>query len=241
MFKSLLTISLLSLLAVASPQYGAPPGGNSPASSSSSPSSAAAAVPSAPPSTQGQINVDVAPGGQFVFNPANINATAGTLITFFFPSGSTPHSVTQSTFSDPCTPLTGNGTGFDSGLTNSKQFTLNVTDASTPIWFFCKTPLHCGGGMVGSINAPASGNTFDSFMSKAKAIGNSETTVPDNGPVTGGVGAVATAGPAAGSALSSSGAPAPTTSGSSSSGAGHLAVSGALGLVAAFAAFALSA
>ena len=38
--------------------------------------------------------------------------------------------------------------------------------------------LHCGMGMVGSINAPTSGNnTHDAFVAAAKAIGASETNV----------------------------------------------------------------
>ena len=38
--------------------------------------------------------------------------------------------------------------------------------------------FHCGMGMVGSINAPTSGNnTHDAFVAAAKAIGASETTV----------------------------------------------------------------
>lgn len=47
--------------------------------------------------------------------------------------GDIPHSVTQSSFQEPCTYLTANssagtGAGFDSGLTNAVQFTINVTD-----------------------------------------------------------------------------------------------------------------
>ena len=38
------------------------------------------------------------------------------------------HSVTQSTFAAPCTPMDG---GFDSGLQMSKTFSVNITDAST--------------------------------------------------------------------------------------------------------------
>lgn len=76
--------------------------------------------------------------------------------------------------------------------------------------------------MVGSINAPTSGNTFDKFVAAAKAIAGNEVTVSphiltaaipvakasdiqesDSGPVTGGVGAVATAAPAAGTSAPS--------------------------------------
>ena len=70
-------------------------------------------------------------------------------------------------------------------------------------------------GMVGSINAPTSGNTYEAFLAAAKAIGNSEAPVGVNislfaiqcllifgqggegGPITGGVGGVATAPPSA--------------------------------------------
>ncbi|KAA1471232.1 hypothetical protein DENSPDRAFT_837180 [Dentipellis sp. KUC8613] len=233
-------VALASLLlpALVSAQYGAPPapvGGNGGGSTTSSPA-AAAAVPSAPPSTANQINVDVAAGGNFVFNPANFTASNGTMVTFFFPdTPSLMHSVTQSSFANPCTPLQASGSqpaGFDSGLQASKQFTIQITDDSVPIWFFCKQVTHCGLGMVGSINAPASGNnTFDAFKAAAVAIGSNEQTVQDNGPVTGGVNAVATATPA--NTVSASGA---STSGGSSSGsssdASKLAASGIFGIVA---------
>ena len=71
-------------------------------------------------------------------------------------------------------------------------------------------------GMVGGINAPTTGNTFEAFQAKAKSIGGNEPTVrtpntvhntniqlhfssqeSDSGLVTGGLGGVATAGPTA--------------------------------------------
>ncbi|TFY71764.1 hypothetical protein EVG20_g1255 [Dentipellis fragilis] len=217
-------------------EYGAPPapvGGGSGGSSSSS--SAAVAVPSAPPSTANQINVDVAAGGNFVFNPANFTASNGTMVTFFFPNTpSITHSVTQSSFANPCTPLQASGSqpaGFDSGLQASKQFTIQITDDSVPIWFFCKQVTHCGLGMVGSINAPATGNnTFDAFKAAAVAIGSNEKTVQDSGPVTGGVNAVASATPA--NTVSASGASTSGGSSGSSSDATKLAASGVFGIVA---------
>ena len=46
------------------------------------------------------------------------------------------------------------------------------------IWFHCKQVTHCGLGMVGSINAPSSGQyTFQAFQAAAKAIGSNEKTV----------------------------------------------------------------
>ncbi|KAF9009366.1 Cupredoxin [Cyathus striatus] len=193
MFTAALLAFLLPSFALA--QYGGPPAPQ-PGTTSSAPASA----PSAPANTPGNINIDVAFNGNFVFNPANISAPIGTLVTFWFPNTGIPHSVTQSSFANPCTFLniTSNNTfGFDSGLTQDVQFTINVT-STDPIWFHCKQVLHCGMGMVGSINAPSSGNnTFDAFMQAAMAIGSNEQTEQDNGPVTGGVGAIATATPAA--------------------------------------------
>ncbi|TFK72545.1 hypothetical protein BDN72DRAFT_315797 [Pluteus cervinus] len=176
-------------------QYGAPPAGPaSPASSAPPPP-----APSAPASNSTQINVNVAPNGQFQFNPNNITAANGTLITFFFPNAGIAHSVTQSSFADPCTYLTANGSepaGFDSGLQQAVEFTINITDDSQPIWFHCKQVDHCGLGMVGAINAPTTGNfTFQNFMTSALAIGSNEATESDSGPVTGGVNGIATAAP----------------------------------------------
>ncbi|KAJ3830401.1 hypothetical protein F5880DRAFT_1606711 [Lentinula raphanica] len=190
--------------------YGPPPG------SGTTTTAAPASAPSAPADTQGHMNIDVAFNGNFVFHPANISAPVGTLVTFWFPGGDIPHSVTQSSFAQPCTYLTANssagtGNGFDSGLTNAVQFTINITDDQllnrsgfigpfiyTAIWFHCKQILHCGMGMVGSINAPTNGSlTFDAFQAAAMQIGSNEVTQTSGGPVTGGVHGIATATPAA--------------------------------------------
>ncbi|KAJ7752086.1 hypothetical protein B0H16DRAFT_1317749 [Mycena metata] len=177
-------------------QYGGPP----PAQTTTT-APAAAAVPSAPANTTGHVNINVAPGS-FTYSPNNFNATNGTQVTFWFPAinQGIMHSVTQGSFANPCTYLaatSNSSAGFDSGLTNSDQFTITITDDTKPIWFHCKFPLHCGLGMVGAINAPTSGNTFDSFMAAAVKIGSSEVTENDNGAVLSGVNANATAAPSA--------------------------------------------
>ncbi|KAJ8091831.1 hypothetical protein PM082_021067 [Marasmius tenuissimus] len=44
-----------------------------------------------------------------------------------------------------------------------------------PIWFYCKQTLpqyHCASGMVGAINPPTSGNTFDNYLNNAKQATN---------------------------------------------------------------------
>ncbi|KAI0003246.1 hypothetical protein BJV74DRAFT_764694 [Russula compacta] len=147
------------------------------------------------------------------------------------------HSVTQSSFADPCTYLAasgGNSAGFDSGLQTGKQFSIKITNDQEPIWFFCKNSIHCGLGMVGSINAPSTGNTYATFLAAAKAIGSSEPSVSDSGPVTGGVGAVATGTPSPTTATSSSSSTTskPSSSGSSSS-ASHLVANSFFALIAA--------
>ncbi|GAW01931.1 hypothetical protein LENED_003554 [Lentinula edodes] len=211
-------VSVLAIPALVSAQiYGPPP------SSGTTTSAAPASAPSAPPDTQGQMNINVAFNGNFVFNPANITAPVGTLVTFWFPGGDIPHSVTQSSFQEPCTYLTANssagtGAGFDSGLTNAVQFTINVTDDQRIIWFHCKQILHCGMGMVGSINAPTNGsNTFQAFQAAALQIGSNEVTQTSGGPVTGGVHGIATATPAATGTSGSSSSSSSSSDSSSSS------------------------
>lgn len=242
MYKSALALALIPAVLGQYGGYGPAPGPTSTSATSSSSAEGSSATGTT--DAVGQILVQVAQSG-LTYSPSNINASVGTLITFVFPSNQ-PHSVTESTFNDPCTPLQG---GFDSGITTGTTFSVNVTDDSTPIYFMCKFPGHCGFGMVGTINAPASGNgSTDAFINAAKAIGSSESTVPDNGPQTGGVGAVATAGPTSGtpsvaapsstsgssSSSSSSTSPSPT---SGSNGAAHLGSSSALGLLSVVAGF----
>jgi hypothetical protein len=77
-----------------------------------------------------------ASGGPLQFIPANITASNGTTITFVWQGSPGNHSVTQSSASNPCTPLSG---GFDSGflfvpanLTSGfPTWNLTVTDDST--------------------------------------------------------------------------------------------------------------
>jgi len=182
-------LAALSAPALVAGQYGPPPG---PATSAAATSSSAAPTPSAAP---GQHLVMVGPNNGFTFEPNNITAAVNETVTFLFPtSGGFIHSVTQTSFANPCTLLQG---GFDSGLQpNNMQFTITITNASQPIWFYCKqtTPLkHCGMGMVGGINIPpTSNNSVAAFTAAAIALGNNEGDQSASGGLTG-VGAAATA------------------------------------------------
>jgi len=172
--------------------------------------------------------VEVAPGDQLTYGPTNFTAGNGTTVTFVFPSADR-HSVTQSAFANPCVPLAasgGNPAGFDSGLQSGKQFTLRIINDQEPVYFFCKFGSHCGLGMVGAINAPTSGNTYAAYLSAAKALGSNEKPISDSGPVTGGVGAVATGTPVVGAANSSA------TTTKSSSSADQLVANGFFALLA---------
>lgn len=229
----------LFLPALVNAQYDYPPAGSSSETETYPETSTTAAptttaIPSTviPPSNSTNINVQVAPGGQLVFNPNNFTAPNGTTVTFFFLAPIT-HSVTQSSFANPCTPLAvsgSNATGFDSGLQTGKEFSIKITNDQQPIWWFCKMAKHCGTGMVGSINAPTTGNTFDAYLANAKAIGQSETILSDSGPKTGGVNAVATNTPVPVSTTPSTSAA--TTTGSKSSST-QVVASGFIALLAA--------
>ncbi|KAF9050705.1 hypothetical protein BDZ89DRAFT_588997 [Hymenopellis radicata] len=221
------SLFVLSLSSFAAAQYGYGDTGATTAAATSATTAAAAVVPSAPPNTNGHINVGRRECRRHVQIPATeLHCPNSTFVTFFFPNSDITHSVTQSSFADPCTYLVANSTantpaGFDSGLTSSKQFTIQIMDDTKPIWFHCKQVTHCGMGMVGSINAQASGNTFDKFQSAAQALGSSAPTETDSGPVTGGVNGVATATPAATVSASSSSS---SSSGSGTNGAAALSV-----------------
>ncbi|KAF9044428.1 hypothetical protein BJ165DRAFT_1612081 [Panaeolus papilionaceus] len=145
------------------------------------------------------VNVDLQ--GNF-FDPPLTSAQVNDTITFIFQGDSDVHTVTQSSFDAPCAALP---RGFNSGeiggganLTNSPliSWTLTITNASTPIYFFCeitRPASHCNSGMVGVINALP--NDYNAYLSSAHQATGIPT--PSIGVVLSGVGAFATAAPSA--------------------------------------------
>jgi len=113
-----------------------------------------------------------------VFTPEQIKAKVGDRIHFqFFPKN---HTVTQSSFAEPCTRQLNTATnelGVDSGFMvvppGSKEtpvWTVEVKQDTSPIWMFCNQDKHCNSGMVFAINAPDEGEkTYSVFKEKAKA------------------------------------------------------------------------
>ena len=93
------------------------------------------------------------------------------------------HTVTQSSFDDPCRkisettypPIYGFDSGFmpvdDTATSYFPEYTITVNDTK-PIWVFCQQQAanfsHCGVGMVAAINAnPFSDKSFEAFQQLA--------------------------------------------------------------------------
>jgi len=146
-------------------------------------SSTSASVPTStgiPSSTDHKIIVG---GTDLVFNPANITAQVGDTITFEFHQKN--HTVTASSFDEPCRGL---AQGFDSdfkpvpaGSTNFPTYVVQVNDTK-PIWAFCKQGNHCSqSGMVFAANTvESSSNTFAAFQARAKGSSSSTTGYPSS-------------------------------------------------------------
>ncbi|KAF2195992.1 Cupredoxin [Delitschia confertaspora ATCC 74209] len=146
---------------------------------------------------------------KLVFEPSNVQAAEGDTVTFhFWPKN---HSVAQATFAKPCEPMEN---GFWSGYipttsgVASDAFVYKVTNASKPIWFYCTQGKHCQNGMVGAINAPATGNTIEKFAAAAKAAANNVEPT-SKAPVSGEI--------QSNNNSSSDASPTPSSSGSASS------------------------
>ncbi|KAJ6584200.1 Cupredoxin, partial [Mycena sp. CBHHK59/15] len=130
--------------------------------------------------------------GALAFSPSDITASIGDTVTFELNPKN--HSVVQSSFAHPCTPLQetslGGLAGFSlpftpvgSGTTTTDpiypQFKFTINDTA-PIWGFCGQVGHCAAGMVFSINAVENGKAnFSAFQSLARAQGS---PVPGVGP-----------------------------------------------------------
>jgi len=117
-----------------------------------------------------------------VYTPRTVTAALNATVAFQFFGN--VHTVTQSSFEDPCSPLPG---GFHSGYIRGLNLTapvqiwnLVVTNDNAPIWFFCAATspkFHCSNGMVGAINPPSQA-MFNQFSSAAILITTTATVNP---------------------------------------------------------------
>jgi plastocyanin len=101
------------------------------------------------------------------FNPERVDAKVGDIISFTFMGGN--HTVTQSSFADPCRRLKDPKTNEVTGWTSDFQFvgtstdfkTVNITVKDTaPAWYYCAqkaTASHCGAGMTFAVNSDEKG------------------------------------------------------------------------------------
>jgi len=124
-------------------------------------------------SAQQNFTVIVGGNGTLTYSPTSVNASVGDTIAFQFASKN--HTVTQSTFAAPCENMTTPTAGIDSGFmpvaagtTSFPQWSFTMTNASAPLWFYCRQTGHCEQGMVFAVN-PTAAKSFAAFQAAAKA------------------------------------------------------------------------
>jgi len=141
---------------------------------------AAALVLAVTVSAQQNFTVIVGGNDTVTYSPSSVNASVGDTIAFQFQTKN--HTVTQSTFAAPCQNMTTPTAGIDSGFmavaANASLFpewSFTITNASTPLWFYCRQTGHCQQGMVFAVN-PTAAKSFAAFQAAAKA------STPDGSP-----------------------------------------------------------
>lgn len=152
--------------------------------------------------------VSVGQAGKNIFEPTSLtNVAVGDFVSFRFVEKN--HTVTQSTFPEPCVAKAGGiNSGFvpvPAGSTNFPEWTIQVDNATAPLWFYCAQGAHCKAGMVFAIN-PTPEKTFAAFLATAQG-----TTAP---PATGGSTGAGAAGPGSGVGVTGAGGASATPSGS---------------------------
>jgi len=138
-----------------------------------------ALVPIVAVAAQQTFTVIVGANSTNTFTPTSVNASVGDTIAFQFQSKN--HTATQSTFAAPCMNLTTPTMGIDSGFmpvaagaTSFPQWSFTMTNASAPLWFYCRQTGHCQQGMVFAIN-PTTNKSFAAFQAAAKASNSNGT------------------------------------------------------------------
>jgi plastocyanin len=144
-----------------------------------------------PAALEGKVHTVIVGGpGKLTFEPSQLAAQPRDVVVFEFRQKN--HTVTQSTFADPCRKMSASGaTGFDSGffpvaadLTSGfPTWNLTINDTA-PIWGYCRQQVpasHCGAGMVFAINSvESSDRNFTAFQNVAKALNG--TSASSNSP-----------------------------------------------------------
>nr|ARK07238.1 putative secreted effector protein CSEP008 [Podosphaera xanthii] len=147
----------------------------------------------------GQVTVHVVKVGSadnaLTYSPNKVKAAVGDMVQFQFVSGN--HTVTQSTFENPCEPMAktafSNATGIFSGYmpiiptsaaTGSPAmmptYTIMINN-TTPIWIYCSQAKHCQKGMTMVINENAANpaKSLENYVAlAAKAAGPAAPATP---------------------------------------------------------------
>ncbi|KAB5583532.1 hypothetical protein GE09DRAFT_304573 [Coniochaeta sp. 2T2.1] len=156
--------------------------------------------------------VTVGANGTLTFVPDNLKPAVGDMVQFQFLAGN--HTVTQSTFDNPCQPIGmhSNVTGFHSGFQDAKAamakgvvdtYSIMINDTK-PIWVYCATGKHCVNGMAMVINENSSSNkTLSAYKSLAAGA---STVVPGTNTTGGGTSGTTPSGSATSPAVTTDGA-----------------------------------
>ncbi|RDW74960.1 hypothetical protein BP6252_06102 [Coleophoma cylindrospora] len=170
--------------------------------------------------------------GTLKYSPDNLTAAVGDMVQFQFAPAN--HTVTQSTFDQPCQPvaMNSNVTGIFSGFmpvsasaTTAPTYTIMVNN-TTPMWLYCSQGKHCQAGMVMVINeAPAKNatRTLANYAALAKkatanlAPGSSSSGSSGSGSATSSSSGSKSSATSTGSASKTSGTSSATSTGGASS------------------------
>jgi len=146
---------------------------------------------------QQRILVTVGANNGLTYEPSSATGKVGDVLAFQFQSKN--HTVTQSTFDQPCTFKTGGAdSGFlavPAGATQFSEWSFTIVNDTAPMWFYCAQGQHCKAGMVFALN-PSAERTFDAF--KATAMGASTNTSAAATPSASSSGAIGLVGSKAG-------------------------------------------
>lgn len=157
--------------------------------------------------------------GTLAYTPDNVVAAVGDFVQFQFAPAN--HTVTQSTFDNPCQPIAlhSNVTGIYSGFMpvpltaeTTPTYTIMINN-TTPMWIYCSQGKHCQAGMTMVINQNTAANATRSLANFKAAAALQTVNLPGNAVSNGTTGTSNTPE----SSLGASGAASTATSTSSSS------------------------
>jgi len=168
--------------------------------------------------------------GTLAYSPNSIAAAVGDMVQFQF--APVNHTVTQSTFDQPCQPIAMNqpGTaGIFSGFmpvaatsATTPTYTIMINN-TTPIWLYCSQAKHCQSGMTMVINVNPTANSTRTLANYQALAAKATVNLPGN-VVEGGSSGTNTSTSTSGSSTTSS------TSAKSTSGASTIKAAEALSM-----------